>query len=115
MFYDDVFKEITENSPFSTTGTVKEQGTSLYTLQGIFFSGSYAEDDLSKGYTVDKTVDRQFFRISLGSLPSTVKPQNLARKTLSVEGNDYTIREINGNESGILTLVLVKGTKEAKA
>lgn len=111
MFYDDAFKEITENSPFSISAEVMDKGASLYTVRGIFFSGSYSEDDLSKGYTVDKTVDRQFFRISLESMPSAVKPQELARKTLRIEGNDYTIREINGNESGILTLVLVKGAK----
>lgn len=112
MFCDDVFKEITEDSPFSTTASfAATEGTSSLELRGMFFSGSYGEDDLSKGYTTDKTVERQFFRVSLPSLPEGVEPKGLNRRSVTIDGFGYTVVGVDGNRSGILTLVLAKGVK----
>ena len=111
MFYDDIFKDITENSPFSETATaVLKDGSSLE-LKGFLCSGSYGEDDLSKGYTVEKTVNKQSFKISLSSLPESVSVSSLARAKLTCRGKTYTIQDVNGNESGILSLQLVRGNK----
>ena len=115
MFCDDAFKEIFEDSPFSTEAVVALEGddgsSSPIGLKGMLFSGSYGEEDFSKGYAVDKTVDRQFFRISLGSLPDGVEPKALTKRTASIDGIDYTVERITGNRSGVLTLVLAKGAK----
>lgn len=115
MFCDDAFKEILEDSPFSTEAVVSLEGDDGSSfpigLKGMFFSGSYGEDDLSKGYTTDKTVERQFFRVSLLSLPEGVEPKGLNRRTVTIDGLSYTVVGVDGNRSGILTLVLAKGAK----
>lgn len=111
MFYDDVFKEITENSPFTEACTISLGDGSSFELKGFYCSGSYGEDDLSKGYTTKKTVNKQTFKVSLSSLPSGVKVSSLSRATLVIHDTTYTVREVSGNESGTLSLDLIKKVK----
>lgn len=116
MFYDDVFRQITENSPFSTEATltiktkavqgVSEGSSESYALKGIFCSGTYGQDEFDKGYSVKKSVKRQSFKVSLSSLPEGVNPAKLARQKLTVNGKDWTIDDVTGNESGILEISL---------
>ncbi len=108
MFYDEIFQNITENSPFSEAVTITLKSGSSFELKGFYCSGSYGEDDLSKGYTTEKTVNKQSFKVSLSSLPENVKVTDLARASLTYNGKVYTIREVNGNESGVLSLNLVR-------
>ncbi len=106
MFYDDAFKNITENSPFSEAATLTV-GDEEYSLKGFFYSGNYGEKKLDKGYTTGKTIKRQSFEISKGSLPTGVDVADIARKTLTVRGIDYVVRDITGNDSGMLVMELV--------
>lgn len=109
MFYDDVFQRITEDSPFSVEATLKVTtgGTSSeYVLKGIYFSGSYGEKKLDKGYSLGKTLKRQSFQISLNSVPEGLSPSTMVRQILEVGETSWVIDEIVGNASGMLTLSL---------
>lgn len=108
MFYDDVFKTITESSPFSTGG-VLAVGDVEYTVKGILCSGSYGQKEYDKGYSLAKTVDRQTFKVSLSSLPTGVVPSDLMRQTITIDGKAWVIDDITGNESGILNISLKGG------
>ena len=116
MFYDDAFRQITENSAFTETAVLTVD-TTEYELKGFFYSGNYGEkkldndgiafrfDSEDKGYTAYKTVKRQSFQVSKDSLP--VEVQDLARQILTVRNVDYTIREVTGNDSGMIVMELV--------
>lgn len=104
MFYDDAFRQITENSAFAETAILTID-TTEYDLKGFFYSGNYGEKKLDKGYTAYKTVKRQSFQVSKDSLP--VEVQDLARQILTVRNVDYTIREVTGNDSGMIVMELV--------
>lgn len=108
MFYDDVFKRITETSPFSTEGKVTV-GETEYVIGGILCSGSYGQKEFDKGYSLAKTLKRQSFKVSLSSLPTGVDVQDLVRKTIVIGGDSWVIDDITGNKSGILDLSLKGG------
>lgn len=112
MFYDDAFQRITETTAFSEEATFSVSSEE-YSVKGFFCSGSYGEKDFDKGYSVRKTVKRQSLKVSASSLPSGVTPQDLIRNTLTIRGNAYIVREITGNESGILNLDLIAGGASA--
>lgn len=106
MFYDDAFQAITESSAFSECATLTVD-TEEYTLKGLFYSGNYGEKKLDKGYTTAKAVRRQAFQISKATLPSMLSASDLARRYLTVRGVAYVIREVTGNDSGMLVMELV--------
>lgn len=109
MFYDDVFKRITEGSPFSQKGILSvtsENVTEEYELSGIFCSGNYGQEDFDRGYSLKKQVKRQSFKISKSSLPDGLAQGDLARQRISIGSDVWTIDEVIGNDSGILELVL---------
>ena len=106
MFYDDAFKVITESSAFSEEA-VLTVGDDEYKLNGFFCSGNYGERKLDKGYTTLKAVKRQSFQMSRLSLPNGVEVPALARQTLTVRSMDFIIREVTGNDSGMLVMDLV--------
>jgi len=108
MFYDDAFQKITENSAFSEEATFSVSSEE-YSVKGFFCSGSYGEDRMDKGYSVKKSVKRQSFKISASSLPSGVGVTDLIRNTLTIRGKAFIVREITGNDSGILSLDLTVG------
>lgn len=108
MFYDDVFRKITETSPFSSEGKVRVNDTE-YVIGGIFCSGSYGEKEFDKGYSLRKSLKRQSFKVSLSSLPSGVTQENLLRNTITIDGRAWVVDEITGNDSGILNLSLKGG------
>lgn len=108
MFYDDVFRRITETSPFSSEGKVWVNDTE-YVIGGIFCSGSYGEKEFDKGYSLRKSLKRQSFKVSLSSLPSGVTQENLLRNTITIDGRAWVVDEITGNDSGILNLSLKGG------
>lgn len=112
MFYDDVFQEITEKSAFSEE-VVITVSSEEYKVRGMYCSGSYGQKDYDKGYSVGKTVNAQSFKISLQSLPAGVAPKDLMRQTLTLRGKSFTIRDVTGNNSGILSLDLVPGASDA--
>ena len=109
MFYNDRFASILETSPFSTTGVVSLEGGDAINLHGIFCSGSYGQKEYGKGYTVMKTEKRQSFKVALDGLPEGVAPSDLIRRPMSVDGRNWVIDDITGNESGILSLSLKGG------
>ena len=111
MFYDDVFRRITETSPFSTEGKVTV-GETEYTIGGIFCSGSYGQKEFDKGYSLAKSLKRQSLKVSLSSLPTGVTPTDLIRKTITIGGTEWVIDDITGNQSGILDFSL-KGAASA--
>ena len=111
MFYDDAFRNITENSPFSTEGKIEVNGTE-YVIGGILCSGSYGQKDFDKGYSLAKTLKRQSFKVSLSSLPEGIGQEDILRKTMTIDGKAWVIDEITGNNSGILNLSL-KGRANA--
>lgn len=109
MFYDDVFRRITESSAFSVEGRLvvtNGDTSSEHVLHGIFCSGNYGEAEYDKGYSLKKTVKRQTFRVSKSSLPSGIAAKDLLRNRITVEGKDWVVDDVLGNDSGILTLVL---------
>ena len=105
MFYDDVFKRITEASPFSTEGTFTVNSTE-YKIGGIFCSGNYGQKEYDKGYSLAKSVKRQSFKVSLSSLPTGVGVSDLIRQTITINGQNWIINDITGNQSGILEFLL---------
>lgn len=106
MFYDDVFQTITETGAFSEEAKVTVDSTE-YVLKGIFCSGNYGEKKTDRGYTTHKTVARQSFLMSKLSLPSALEASSLVRQKLTVRGKDFIVREVTGNDSGMLDLDLV--------
>lgn len=115
MFYDDVFHNITEKSPFSEKAILSVSVDNViaeYELSGIFCSGSYGERELDKGYSLRKSIKRQTFKISKMSLPTEIEPSDIARQSIYVHGNSWVIREVVGNDSGILELDLVPGGQD---
>ena len=112
MFYDDVFQTITETGAFSEEAKVIVD-TQEYVLKGIFCSGSYGTKEFDKGYSAKKTEKRQSFKLSLQSLPSAISQADLIRKTLTIRGRNFIVREVTGNDSGILNLDLVPGESNA--
>lgn len=112
MFYDDVFKTITETGAFSEEAKVTVD-TEEYVLKGIFCSGSYGSKEYDKGYSTRKTEKRQSLKLSLQSLPSAISQADLIRNTLVIRGKNFIVREITGNDSGILNLDLVPGESNA--
>lgn len=105
MFYDDVFRRITETSSFSTEGKVSV-GEVEYVIGGIFCSGNYGQREYDKGYSLAKSLKRQSFKVSLSSLPPKVSVDSLIRKTIVIDGTSWVIDDITGNRSGILNLSL---------
>lgn len=108
MFYDDVFQTITESSAFSETALLTIDGVE-FCLKGIFCSGNYGQRDLDKGYTTRKTVKRQSFQMAKASVPCTLDPAEMVRHTLNVRNTDFMVREVTGNDSGMIVLDLVPG------
>ena len=106
MFYDEAFRKFTESSPFSSEGKFSVNGTE-YIIGGIFCSGNYGEKEFDKGYSLKKTDSRQSFKISLQSLPQGVSKSDLVRHKFVVNGKDWIVRDVVGNDSGILSLDLV--------
>ena len=106
MFYDDAFQRITEGSAFSEEATLVI-GSAEYAIKGFFCSGSYGQKEFDKGYTTAKTVNRQSFKISKLSLPNGVSQRDIIRQTLTVREKSFVVREVTGNDSGILNLDLV--------
>lgn len=106
MFYDDVFRRITEGSAFSEEAALTLSSQEC-TLKGFFCSGSYGDKGLDKGYTTDKTVNRQAFKVSADSLPEGAVPKDLMRQVLTIRGRKWTVRDVTGNDSGILNLDLI--------
>ena len=106
MFYDDTFQNITEGSAFTEEAVLTIEDAE-YKLKGFFCSGNYGEKKLDKGYSAYKTVKRQSFQMSALSLPATLTMADLGRQKLTVRGSDYIIREVLGNESGIIVLDLI--------
>lgn len=106
MFYDDAFQNILRDSAFSEEA-ILTIGEIEYQLKGFFCSGNYGEGKTDKGYTTKKTVARQSFQMSKLSLPSMLDVPSLARQKLTVRDTDYTIREVKGNDSGMLVFDLV--------
>ena len=103
---DSQWKNLMEKGAFSEKAVITV-GETEYSLYGIFFSGNYGQKDFDKGYSVRKPEKRQSFRIALSSLPEGVTVKDLVRKSLSVRGSTWTVREVTGNESGTLNLELV--------
>ena len=108
MFYDDAFQMITEGSAFSEEATLVI-GAVEYTLKGFFCSGSYGQKDFDKGYTTNKTVNRQSLKISKNSLPNGVSQKDIIRQKLSIREKSFIVRDVTGNDSGILNLDLAPG------
>ena len=108
MFYDDAFRRITEKSAFSQEAVLLI-GAIEYSLKGIFCSGNYGFDDLDKGYSKKKGEARQSFKISRSSVPCMLTPSDLIRNTLIIDSRRWIIRNVTGNDSGILNLELVVG------
>lgn len=106
MFYDDAFAHVFEDSAF-TEKAVLTIGPVEYELKGFFYSGNYGEKKLDKGYTIDKTVKRQTFQMAKGSLPCMLDETSLTRQKLKVRDIDFEIREVKGNDSGVLVFDLV--------
>lgn len=111
MFYDEATRRMLESSPFTEAATLLVEsggGSAQFTLKGIFCSGNYGQKDLDKGYTTRKTVARQSFQIAGSSIPCTLEARDLIRQTLCVRGVEYKVREVTGNDSGVIVLDLVK-------
>ena len=106
MFYDDAFQRITETTAFSEEATFSV-ASEEYSVKGFFCSGSYGDKSLDKGYTTDKTVNRQSFKVSADSLPEGAVPKDLMRQVLTIRGKKWTVRDVTGNDSGILSLDLI--------
>ena len=106
MFYDDAFAKITASSAFSESALLTI-GDSEYQISGFFYSGNYGEKKLDKGYSTAKSVKRQSFETAKANLPEGVEVTDLARQTLCVRNVLYTIREVVGNDSGMLVMDLV--------
>ena len=109
MFYNDQFAGILENSPFSTTGVVSREGDGVVNLHGFFCSGSYGQKEYGKGYATKKTEKRQSFKIALDGLPEGVVVSDLIRRPMLIDGRNWIIDDITGNDSGILSLSLKGG------
>ena len=106
MFYDDAFAKITASSAFSESA-VLTIGDSEYQISGFFYSGNYGEKKLDKGYSTAKSVKRQSFETAKANLPEGVEVADLARQSLCIRNVSYTIREVVGNDSGMLVMDIV--------
>lgn len=109
MFYDDVFQKITETGPFSVEG-VMVINSCEYTIKGILCSGSYGQEEYDKGYSLKKTVKRQTFKVSRGSIPCSIDLKDLMRQTITIDGVDWIVDDITGNDSGMLSISLKGGS-----
>ncbi len=111
MFYDDVFKAITESSLFSQTVklVVEKNGViSEYSLSGIFCSGTYSDDSPAQAYSPKKGVRGDSFEISLLSVPTQITDpkRGLIGAVLNGDIGNYRVFEVRGERSGILKLML---------
>ena len=102
-FADSQFEKILTFSPFSTHGVVTLDDDSELTINGFFCSGSYGMKELDKGYSKPKTEKGQSFKTALSFIPEGI---DVLRKKILVEGKNWIIDEVVGNQSGILNLVL---------
>lgn len=105
MFYDDVFQGVLEDGPFSTEGKLTV-GTTEYTVKGIFCSGNYGMKEYDKGYSTKKTEKRQSFKIALAGIPQGLSASDLIRQAITINGENWIINDVTGNQSGVLELSL---------
>ena len=105
MFYDEIFTGILEDGPFSQTANLVIENQE-YLIKGIFCSGNYGMKEYDKGYTTKKTEKRQSFKISKLSIPSGLAVGDLLRQPLTIDGKNWIVNEITGNDSGVYELVL---------
>ena len=113
MFYDKVFEQIVSKCVFSEPVTLEiGNGSEIYPLNGIFYSGTYDEVSETK-YARAKTMIKNTFQISESSLPFGVTKERLKRQKLIHNGKSFIISTITGADSGILNLELVEDGCEA--
>ena len=102
-FADSQFDKVLAFSPFSTRAVVTLDDQTELAIAGFFCSGSYGTKEYDKGYSTAKTKKGQSFKVGLSSIPVGT---DLLRKKILVEGKNWIIDEVVGNQSGILNLVL---------
>lgn len=79
------------------------------TVNGIFYSGTSDEDSPAQAYAPKKAVRKEAVQIALASLPSAVtEPKRMLQGAVlsSASRGTYKVREVRGEKSGTLTLML---------
>lgn len=83
--------------------------TEDFAMSGIFYSGTSDEDSPAQAYAPKKAVRKEAFQIALASLPSAVTdPKRMLQGAVltSASRGTYKVREVRGEKSGTLTLML---------
>ena len=106
MFYDKTFEQIVSKSVFSEPVTLEiGNGSELYPLNGIFYSGTYGEASETK-YARAKAMVKDTFQVAESLLPNGVTKQKMIRQHLIHNGKRFIIMTVAGADSGILNLEL---------
>ena len=63
--------------------------------------------DSERGEIREVNFNRQSFKVSADSLPEGAVPKDLMRQVLTIRGRRWTVRDVTGNDSGILNLDLI--------
>lgn len=80
-----------------------------FAMSGIFYSGTSDEDSPAQAYAPKKAVRKEAFQIALAGLPSVVTdPKRMLQGAVlsSASRGTYKVREVRGEKSGTLTLML---------
>ena len=80
-----------------------------FAMSGIFYSGTSDEDSPAQAYAPKKAVRKEAVQIALASLPSEVtEPKRMLQGAVlsSASRGTYKVREVRGEKSGTLTLML---------
>lgn len=80
----------------------------IFTVNGIFYSGTYSEQSPAP-YAPRRATKGEFFQLSLKSLPSGVTDPIAKLKGSYIKSQrrgTYKILDVRGEKSGMLTLVL---------
>ena len=95
-----------EDFVFTLDSSYQTEG---FALSGIFYSGTSDEDSPAQAYAPKKAVRKEAVQIALASLPSAVtEPKRMLQGAVlsSASRGTYKVREVRGEKSGTLTLML---------
>ena len=107
--YEAQWQSIMSDNMFTESATITDGQEITFSVRGVFFSGSYAEESAA-AYAPKRFTQKEFFKLSSMEIPSDIKePWNtLQGMTLILDERGFTFRisDVSGKRGGDLTLSL---------
>lgn len=106
MFYDSVFKQIYDTSPFSEEVSFLFKDRT-YSAKAIFFSGTYGQE-AEANYKREVTVIKQSLSIPEISFPAEIPLKQFKEVKVSIRNELYSVVDLKSNGTGLIKMELKK-------